>query len=98
MLFVIANEDPSQTKPIRTELEKLRGSLEPHWRIAASKALGLMAIGDWIQEARSNPANIPVIEYRLNDLQRSSTDWLKFAAAFVFQKIANFQTNSKDTP
>ena len=97
-LFDIAVRDPSQETPLRDELEKLRDNPQPHVRIAASRALEMMAIGDLVQEARAHPEQIARIKSRLDGLSQSDEVHLKFAALFALQEIEKIKTTTVNTP
>lgn len=64
--FYIALGAPSKADVLRNELLQLRNNSPlPHARIAASKALELIAISDWIQEARIQPQRAPSVMLNL---------------------------------
>ncbi len=94
-LFAIAIRDPLQERSILYELEKLRGDAEPQVRLAASKAIEMIAIGDSIQEARNHPEQIAHIKSKLNVLSNSDEEHLKIAAKVVLQEIAKIESSKK---
>ncbi len=94
-LFVIAVKDPGQERTIRDELKELLDSPEPHWRIAASKVLEMLAIGDLVQEAHADPEQIAHLKSRIIAFQSSSEEHLRFAASIALQEIDELETGKK---
>jgi HEAT repeat protein len=90
-LFEIAFNNSNQAEIIKPQLENLRLSPEPHWRIAAAKALEMIAIGELVDEARLNPEKNEQIKTRLTyltdiDLQEGH---LRYAAAKALAELDN---------
>jgi hypothetical protein len=68
-LFLLAIYDPSQEAIILAELEKLRFGPEPHLRMAAARALGMMEVPplQWIKDARKNPAQAKNLKMKVDN-------------------------------
>ncbi len=97
-LFVIALGDPGQTLSVRDELDQLRHSSQSYVRLATSKALEMTEIGDLLLEAQARPEDIVLIRARLNALQSSPEEHLRFAASVVLREIDDLKANTWETP
>jgi archaellum component FlaG (FlaF/FlaG flagellin family) len=99
LLFVIAICEPKHESLIRTELDKLQASSQPHLRMIASQALEMMTIGSLVEEARSKPKQIERIKSKLNTLieldSYSKEEHFQFAAKIALQEIRKIEAEKK---
>ena len=106
-LFGIALRDKEQENMIRKELEDIQDAPQPHWRIAASRTVEMLEIGNLLDEVRAHPEQIEKIKSRLislGDLSSfppyfvigtSDEEHLQFAAQIVMQEIEKIEAETK---
>jgi len=101
LLFLISIRESSQQDLILTEFEELQASPKPHLRMTGSRALEMMAIGDLVEEARSNPERIERIKstmnfwININPLGSHGEEHLQFAAKIALQEIEKIEAENK---
>lgn len=94
-IFEITFEDKSQETIIRKILsDEFLASPEPHLRIAATRLLEMMAIGNLYEEAVAHPEEREQIKSRLNNF---SEGHLVYAASLVRGKIIELEEAEKET-
>jgi HEAT repeat protein len=98
-LFMASLKGADQKELIVHELEKLAKSPQPYLRAAASQALEMIAIGDFVKEARAHPDQIEYIRSRLNDIKSLDESLrekhLQFAAQIVLDEIDKIKSENK---
>jgi HEAT repeat protein len=96
-LCLFAVDDPRQEPFIRDELNKLSASDQPHLRIAASKTLEMLAVGDLVQKVRDDSEQLTRIKSQLNTLNCSwcGEEHIKFAASVALEEIAKIEKGKK---
>lgn len=87
-LFMLVLRDPARELEIRNELESLRTSSHPHWRIAAIRTLEMLSVADAIQNARAHPDQLAHIQARLEALTCADCEaHLAFAAEAALSEL-----------
>ena len=84
---------------IANELEKRSQNPQPYLRAAASQTLEMIAIGDFIDKARTHPDQIDDIRARLNYMKRLDEllweEQLQLAAQSVLDEIDKIMPEKK---
>jgi len=72
---------------ISKQLEIIKTDPHPHWRMAASRTLEMIAIGNLGKQALDSQSQIDEINSQLVTASNSSEEHIKFAATLIINEI-----------